>query len=352
MQDHLHKSGNQLVSLLKCSYIYVKCESLFKLNNTTGCCKLNFCVLSCSMVEDEKPWPEPVPDWPEAKEVWKWGWPFHVYFFTVLYCFIIIRGFYVLLKQGKTFFRGMDHRFLMNALLLAFGATRVVFLIWDPYGSNPNHTKTELVICIITFGVGTACVTSAFSYLLLIVLESTRISLASSKFQNQRFFLGVWTVNVLYVILSDLIVAHFHKAKVMILICQLTFALWGFLLALGYALAAARLWRNLKASRQTAQYNQDLAAESKKIKRLVCLLCLGSICGVVMFSTIVYTALSDTGVYNESGIVRNRPWIAVQTLLRTCEVFMCFVIFLTALKTPTATSTSNNQVASDSKGTN
>ena len=158
-------------------------------------------------------------------------------------------------------------------------------------------------------------------------------------------------MNVLYVIFSDLIVAHFHEAKVMILICQLTFALWGVLLALGYTLAAARLWRNLKASRQTAQYNQGLAAESKRIKRLVCLLCLGSVCGVVMFSTIVYTALSDTGVYNESGIVRNGPWMAVQTLLRTCEVLMCFVIFLTALKTATANPTNNNQVDSDSKGT-
>ena len=141
----------------------------------------------------------------------------------------------------------------------------------------------------------------------------------------------------------------------MILICQVTFALWGFLLALGYALAAARLWRNLKASRQTAQYNPDLAAESKNIKRLLRLLCLGSICGVVMFSTIVYTALSDTGVYNESGIVRTRPWLAVQTLLRTCEVFMCFVIFLIALKTVktgTGNSANNNQVeTSDSKGT-
>ena len=303
------------------------------------------------MVDNEKPWPEPVPDWPEAKKIWKWGWPFHVHFFTVLYCFVIIRGLYVLLKQGKAFYRRMDHRFLMNVLLMAFGATRAVFLIWDPYGSNPNHSKTELVICIITFGVGTACVTSAFSYLLLIVLESTRISLAPSKFQNQRFFLGVWTVNVLYVILSDLIVAHFHEAKVMILICQLTFALWGFFLALGYTLAAVRLWRNLKASRQTAQYNPGLAAESKKIKRLVCLLGLGSICGVVMFSTIVYTALSETGVYNESGIVHNWPWIGVQTLLRTCEVLMCFVIFLIALKTAAADSTNNNQVDSVSKGT-
>lgn len=303
------------------------------------------------MVENEKPWPEPVPDWPEAKEIWKWGWPFHVYFFTVLYWFVIIRGLYVLLRQGKTYFRRKDHRFLMNSLLLAFGSTRAVFLIWDPYGSKPNHTKTELVICIITFGVGTACVTSAFSFLLLIVLESTRISLTPSKFQNQRFFLGVWTVNVLYVIVSDLIVAHFHEAKVMILICQLTFALWGFLIALGYALAAARLWRNLKGSRQTAQYNPGLAAESKKITRLVSLLRLGSICGVVMFSTIVYTALGDTGVYNESGVVSNWPWIAVQTLLRTCEAFMCFVIFLIALKTATANSTNNNQVDNDSKGT-
>jgi len=294
--------------------------------------------------EDEKLWPEPVPDWFQAKNVWKWVWPFHVYFFTVLYCLVIIRGFYVLLRQGMTYFCGWSYRFLMNLLLLGFGTVRVVVLIWNPYGSNPNYTKTELVACIITFGIGTACITSAFSVLLLIVLESTRISLAPSKFQNSAFLLAVFTINVVYVTISDLIVAHFDKAKVMILICQITFALWGILVAMGYALTAARLWRNLKASRQSAQFNPALAAEGKKVTRLVILLYLASICGVALFSTVVYSALGETGVYNESGVVSHWPWIAVQTLLRTCETFMCLLIFLIALKTNTACTTNNNKV--------
>ena len=297
------------------------------------------------MAEDQKPWPEPVPDWLQAKNVWKWVWPFHVYFFTVLYCLVIIRGFYVLLRHGKVFFHSRNHRFSLNFLLLGFGTVRVVFFSWDPYGSNPNHTKTELVACIITFGIGTACITSAFSVFLLIVLESTRISLTPSKFQNRAFLLGVFTVNVVYVTISDLIVAHFQKAKVMILICQITFALWGILVAMGYALTAARMWRNLKASRQSAQFNPALAAEGKKVTRLVILLYLASICGVTLFSTFVYSALGETGVYNESGVVSNWPWIAVQTLLRTCETFMCLLIFLIALKVKTAcTTTSKNQV--------
>lgn len=296
------------------------------------------------MADKEKPWPEPVPDWPQAKETWNWGWPFHVHFFTGLFCLVIIRGFYVLLRQGKVQFHSRNHRFLMNLLLLAFGTTRAVFFIWDPYGSNPNHTKTEVVICIITFGIGTACLTSAFSVLLLIVLESTRISLAPSKFQNRVFLLGVFTINVLYVIISDLIVAHFHEAKVMILICQITFALWGILVAMGYVLAATRLWRNLKASRQSSQFDPGLAAEGKKITKLVILLYLASICGAVMFSTFVYSALGETGVYNQSGVVSHWPWIAVQTLLRACETFMCLLIFLIALKTKTASTANNNQV--------
>lgn len=299
------------------------------------------------MVENENPWPEPAPDWPVAKDIWKWGWPFHVYFFAALYGFVVIRGTYVLVRQGKAYFKRKDHRFLMNLLLLMFGTTRVVYLIWNPYGSDPHATKTELIILIIMFGIGTSCVTSGFSFILLIVLESTRITIASSKFQNRGFLFGVWVVNVLYVITSDLIVSNFHEAKVMILICQITFALWGFLIALGYATAAARLWRNLKASRQTAQYDPGLAAEGKKITRLVRLLYSAAICGVVLFSTVVYSALGDTGVYNESGIVSTRPWIAVQTLLRACEVFMCLFIFLIALKTKTANSTNNNQVDSD-----
>ena len=294
--------------------------------------------------EDEKPWPEPVPHWPEAKKVWKWGWPFHVHFFTALYCLVIIRGLHVLITQGKGYLQSRNHRFLMNLLLLVFGMLRTVFLIWDPYGSDPNHTKTELVVCIITFGIGTACITSAFSVLLLIVLESTRISLALSRFQNRSFLLGVFTINILYIIISDLIVAHFHEAKVMILICQITFALWGILVALGYSLSAVRLWRNLKASRQTAQFDPGLAAEGKKITRLVTLLYLASICGLVLFSTSVYSALGETSVYNDSGVVSNWPWIAVQTLLRSCETFMCLIIFLIALRTKTSSSTNNNKV--------
>ena len=303
------------------------------------------------MVENEKPWPEPAPDWPEAKQLWNWGWPFHVYLFTALYIAVVIRGSYVLVKQGKVYLLKKDHRFLMNLLLLVFGTTRAVFFLWNPYGSDPDVSKTELIICIVTFGTGTACITSAFSFVLLIVLESTRISLAPSKFQNRGFLLGVCIVNILYVILSDLIVAHYHEAKAMILVCQVTFALWGFLIALGFAVAAARLWRNLKASRQTAQYDPGLAAESRKVTKLVSLLYSASFCGIVMFSTIVYSAFGDTGVYNESGIVSNWPWFAVQTLLRTSEIFMCLLIFFVALKTRTANSVNNNQVNNDPKQT-
>lgn len=349
LPDQLRKNGNELASVVKCSYIWIRCETQFKLNKITG--SSTETLPSLRMVENEKPWPEPAPDWPKAKEAWKWGWPFHVYFFAVLYCLVIIRGLFVLIRHGKAHSWRKNHRFLLNLLLLAFGTTRALFLIWDPYGSNPNHTKTELIIYITTFGVGTACITSAFSFLLLIVLESTRISVAPSKFQNRTFLLGVLTVNVLYVVVSDLIVAHFQEAMVMILICQITFALWGFLIALGYAFAAVRLWRNLRASRQTAQYDPGLAAEGKKITRLVSLLYSASICGVVLFSTIVYTALGETGVYNESGEVSNWPWFAVQTLLRTCEVFTCLIIFLIALKTSTAHSTNNNRVDSVSKVT-
>lgn len=296
------------------------------------------------MEADDNPWPEPVPDWPQAKQTWSWFWPFHIYFFTVLYCLVIIRGFYVLVTQGKAYFRNKNHRFFMNLLLLAFGTLRLVFFIWDPYGSDPDHTKVELVVCIITFGIGTACLTSAFSVLLLIVLESTRISLAPSKFQNRSFLLGVYAMNVLYVVVSDLVVAHLEEAKVLILICQITFALWGILIASGYASAAFRLWRNLKASRHASQYDPSLAVEGKKVTKLVTLLCLASACGVVLFSTIVYSALGDTGVLNDAGEVSNWPWIAVQTLLRGCEAFISLFIFLIALRTNSSSRTQHNRV--------
>ena len=301
-----------------------------------------------SMVENEKPWPEPAPDWPSARKTWKLAWPFHIYLFTALNVLVVIRGTYDLVKRGKTHLRRKDHRFLMNLLLILFGFSRTMYLLWNPYESDPDVAKTVLVICIVTFGIGTACIVSAFSFVLLIVLESTRISLAPSKFQNRGFLLGLSIVNILYVILSDLIVANFHEAKAMIIVCQVSFAAWGFLIAIGFITAAARLWRNLKASRQTSQYDPVLAAESKKVRRLVSLLYSSSFCGVLTFSTIVYSAFGATGVNNESGLVRSWPWIAVKTLMRTLEVLMCLLIYLVALKTRTSKPTKNNQISNDS----
>ncbi|XP_022796856.1 uncharacterized protein LOC111335249 [Stylophora pistillata] len=301
------------------------------------------------MPDDEKLWPEPAPNWPQAKNVWKWCWPFHVYLFTTLSFLVVFRSLYVMIKLKKAHVLKKDHRFFMNLLLLVFGSTRAVLFLSNPYGSDPDVTKTELVICIITFGFGTACITSAFSFVLLIILESTRISLVPSKFQNRGFLLGVCIINILYVITSDIIVAHFPVAKAMILVCQVLLAIWGFMIALGFALAGARLWRNLKASRQTAQFDPGLATESKKVTRLVFLLFSASFCGVVMFSTIFYLAFGDTGVYNEIGLVRNWPWIVVQTLMRTSETLMCLLIFLVALKTRNIKSANNNQVDSYSK---
>ena len=146
------------------------------------------------MSKEEKLWPEPAPNWPEAKNVWKWGWPFHVYLFTTLNFLVVLRSLYVMIEQRKSHVLTKDHRFFMNLFLLVFGTTRAVFLLSNPYGSDPDATKSELVICIVTFGIGTACITSAFSFVLLIVLESTRLSLAPSKFQNRGFLLGVYSL--------------------------------------------------------------------------------------------------------------------------------------------------------------
>ena len=116
-----------------------------------------------SMSKEEKLWPEPAPNWPEAKKVWKWGWPFHVYLFTTLNFLVVLRSLYVMIEQKKSHVLTKDHRFFMNLFLLVFGTTRAVFLLSNPYGSDPDATKTELVICIVTFGIGTACITACIN---------------------------------------------------------------------------------------------------------------------------------------------------------------------------------------------
>ena len=293
-------------------------------------------------------WAEPSPNWLEAIEEWDWLWLAHVYGFGGIFVLVAsyaIRRFIASRKTVLTQHR--VHRAVMNIALLVAGFLRSLILFWDPYASSSDTTDLQLLICIISWGISSACITSSFSIMLLILLETTKTSLGPARLKNLPCLLSIALVNISYLLLSDLVVWFHPEAKVMIFICHVTFAAWGLAVSVGYLVAGIRMWCNLKSSLGGTFFNRELDRDFKRLKRLFILMCWASCLGIFKFSLSLYNAIGEYGVFADIGFVKSWPWFAVQSSLRLLEFLMCLFIFLIAFSNGKNNSHTNPEICSN-----
>ena len=277
-------------------------------------------------------WAEPSPNWLEAIKEWNWLWEVHIYGFGTIFVLITLFAvFYLIYSRKTTFSRQRVHLAVMNTALFTAGFLRALILFWDPYASSSDTTDLQLLVCIISWGISTACITSSFSVMLLIFLETTKISLGPARFKNLPCLMSITLANIFYLIMSDLVVWFHPRAKVMIFICHVTFAIWGLTVSIGYSVAGIRMWRNLKSSLGEMFFNRALDRDARRLKRLFVLMCSASWLGVIKFSMSLYTASGEYGVLADIGYVKSWPWFAVQSSLRTLESLICAFIFFIGL---------------------
>ena len=300
--------------------------------------------LSSNQTSDLSPrsWVEPSPNWLESIKEWNWLWQAHVYGFGTIFALIAFVAILCLVVGRKAIFtRHRVHLAVMNATLVITGFFRFLILYWDPYASSNDTSDTQLLACIISWGISTACITSSFSIMLLIFLETTKTSLGPPRLKNLPCLVSVTLANIFYLSVSDLVVWFHPEAKVMIFICHFTFATWGLAISIGYLVAGVRMWRNLKSSLDETFFNRALDRDLTRLKRLFVLMCSASCFGMVKFSLSLYTAVGEYGVFADIGYVKSWPWFVVQSLLRTLEVMMCVLIFLIAFKNRKSNATTN-----------
>ena len=277
-------------------------------------------------------WAEPSPKWLEAIKEWNWLWEVHIYGFGTIFVLIALFAMlYLIYSRKTTFSKDRVHLAVMNIALFTAGFLRALILLWDPYASSSDTTDLQLLVCFISWGISTACITSSFSIMLLIFLETTRISLGPARLKNLPCLLSVTLANIFYLIISDLVVWFDSRAKVMIFICHVTFAIWGLTVSIGYLVAGIRMWRNLASSLGEMFFNRTLDRDARRLKRLFVLMCSASWLGVIKFSLSLYTAIGEYGVFADIGYVKSWPWFAVQSSLRTLESLMCVFIFFIGL---------------------
>lgn len=297
--------------------------------------KTNYNTLSNETSHSKSPnsWVEPSPNWLIAKREWRWLWDAHVYGFGAVFALIATFSIICTVFNRKAIFkRRRVHFAVMHSALAVSGFLRSVILFWNPYVSNNNSPDSQVLFCMSAWGIATACFTSSFSIMLLILVETTKATLGPARLKNLPFLITITLVNVLYLLLSDLVVWFHPEARVMIFICHVTFATWGLVVSIGYFVAGARIWRNLKASLGGTFFSRTLHQESKKLKRLFILMCFASSFGVINFSLSLYTAIGKFGVYSDKRYIGNWHWFIVQSMLRTLESLQCIFTFLIVFK--------------------
>ena len=281
-------------------------------------------------------WPEPFPEWTEAIKKWGWMWSVHIYGFGGLFAFLTLYAFSSLYRFRKTLFaRRKIHLRVMCFTLMAAGFGRSLVLFWDPYTSSESSSAIQNLLVLISWGIASACMTSAFSIMLLIFLETTKTRLGPPKLRSLPLLVSITLSNIVYLTISDLVVWFYPKAKVMIFICHVAFAVWGLAISAGCSVAGFKMWRNLRSTLQAhTSGDQCSLRDVKKLKRLFIFMTAASIFGVFIFSVSLYISIGEFGVFSRDSYAKSWPWFAMQTTVRTMELLLSFLIFLIAVDNP------------------
>lgn len=266
-------------------------------------------------------WPEPGPRWSEAFEKWKAAWHIHVYLFATSFLAIgFYAGYYVVLN----IYDGLGGKYLsvcLNAMVLLFGITRAFVLFLDPY--HQGGFIKALFVMRLLWSIGGPCLTASDSLIILALVETARVTIAPPRFQKLGTISIVIGFHFVLVIVSDTVVSIYMEAKVMILLCQLFFSLWGITLGAAYANLAYQLDKKLFSHKQIKE-------KGDKIYIFLIYASAGAnffICGVM-----IYTAVGVFGVYTDIEFVDAWHWWTLQTLFRSGEVITCILIFTVSAK--------------------
>ena len=260
--------------------------------------------------------PEPVPEWKAAIDEWGWAWYLHVYLFAVLYTYIAI---FALVITVLKLFSGVKKaksglRLSLHISLFLFSVTRALVLSIDPYGSQGIM---GVIVTYVLWSVGFPIIITSYGLVLLVLFDTTKLSLVPPKYQNSFVALGIMGVNFMVVSVTDVIVLLYAGSTVMIIICQTYLSVAGLAFTAGFIWVAYKIWTRVAAT----------ILKDNKLKRLIALIILAVVISISLVGVQIYAAVAVFGIDSEATLSNPWPWYAVETCLRILELGMCVVIF-------------------------
>ena len=253
-----------------------------------------------------------------------WAWDFHAYTFATLFGIFALSCFANIVRQCKhpSNNRNVHGRFTTVQLFVA-ASLKVVSLLWSPLLLNDASKKTFTTALIIDC-CSLALILSAFSILLLILLETTKTSLAPPRLQNIWVLLAI-TVVLTSVMLTFNILVLYADRKFWYFLSYLSLSAWGTLICIGYVVAGRRMWKNLQSSRETGKSSGE-----RRLKNITILVLLAPFITAAMLSLTVCLAAAQYGIFKRlemSTEASNWSRYVIMFLLKSCQLAIVVLIF-------------------------
>ncbi|XP_062589203.1 proline-rich transmembrane protein 4-like [Saccostrea cucullata] len=289
---------------------------------------------------------EPHPVWDVAMKEWQWGWEILVYFFAASFLLIALLSLLSVIRLWKIkHLLSKNYFMVLNILIIFKCVLRALYLLIDAYNVRGTYHP---VLAYFLYSTAFPCLTSAFSILFYALLLATKMKMLSSKIQKSSVLIGIIAFHFILSISTDFVVGFFTDAKIMLLICQSFYILWGIILFLGYIFIFRRLRESAIKRRKTLKkhsisYPSDISRKSvvssmgslprpKKSRNkstlnsaitvtLVAAAC-GLFCIILEFFGIFYVFRMFTDGY----VPEPWPWYVHQFLLRVFELIMCAIM--------------------------
>ena len=257
-----------------------------------------------------------------------WSWDFYTYLFVALFGVFALSCLVVLIRQWTqpSHSSGIYVRFTTFQLFIA-ATMKVVALLWSPkvLDDAPNEifAASLIVDCL-----STALMLSALSILLLILLETTKTSLAAPKLQNIWALLGITALLTAIMLTFNLLVLLKNR-KFWRFFSHIHLFIWGLLICVGYTVAGRRMWRNLKSSRQLGR-----SARERRLQKIIQLVLLAPLITAASLILNLCIAANSYGILKGLEIAEKtiRSRYAIKFLRKLCDFAIMVLIFGIAIE--------------------
>ena len=252
-----------------------------------------------------------------------WALQLYSYTFVTLFGALAVIIFIAFVQQWVQAARnGNNHgRFITVELLLAATLKFLRHLIIPLFLQDAPKEIFMADLFIESFSE--ALILSAFSILLLILLETTKTSLTAPKLQNIWVLLCITAAYTAISLIFSLLV-FYRLREIWHLLSNSILSVLGIAICVGYVVAGYRMWRNLKSSRQLGRVTGE--PRSKYIIRQVF---ISAFLAALMVMLSIVLDAKKYSLYTGRQVTREWFWstYAIMFLKRSGEFAVMSLIF-------------------------